>query len=312
MPEAFKKEKNFVSLAAYVHNAAENIEAFLDFATGFLRENFLHYEFVLINDASTDDSVERIKRYFSGDTSAPVTILNMSYYQGMERAMDAGMELAIGDYVYEFDSLTTLWPAETTRAVYDRCLEGYDIVSACPARQDHCLSNAFYRVYNRFSNAPGQLQTETFRILSRRAINRVWSMNKTLPYRKAVYANCGLPTDAVFYEAAERSEKLGHKARLAQMDTAVDALILYTNAAYRCAMVFSFLMILFTVLVGTYIIAVFVAGKPVPGYVSTIMVLSAGFFGVNVFLTVLIKYTSLILRVVFERHRYVVRSIEKL
>ena len=33
-----------------------------------------------------------------------ITILNMSFFHGVEAAMNAGVDLAIGDFVFEFDS----------------------------------------------------------------------------------------------------------------------------------------------------------------------------------------------------------------
>lgn len=40
----------------------------------------------------------------------PLTILNMSLHQGVEQAMNAGLDAAIGDFVFEFDSLDTPYP----------------------------------------------------------------------------------------------------------------------------------------------------------------------------------------------------------
>lgn len=48
------------------------------------------------------------------------------------------------------------------------------------------------------------MSTESFRVLSRRVINRIDSMNKTIPYRKVVYANCGLKTDNIKYQVVNR------------------------------------------------------------------------------------------------------------
>ena len=59
-----------------------------------------------------------------------------------------------------------------------------------------------------------KMQTESFRILSRRVINRIMGMSKTVPYRKALYAGCGLKTTNLKYEvtthekvSTDRAEK---------------------------------------------------------------------------------------------------------
>lgn len=50
------------------------------------------------------------------------------------------------------------------------------------------------------------MTTESFRILSRRVINRISSMNKTVPYRKVVYASCGLQSDNIRYPVVNTGE----------------------------------------------------------------------------------------------------------
>ncbi len=305
-------EKNFVSAVIYIYNAEVTLPSFLNEIIPYFKTRFLKYEFIFVNDSSEDESVEIIKTYFKNDHESMVTILNMSYFQGMECAMSAGMDLAIGDFIYEFDSTVLSYPPSMLKEVYERCLEGYDIVSASPRTHGHRIAQMFYMVYNRYSNSQNKLHTEAFRILSRRAINRVWSMSSILPYRKAVYANCGLPTDTLWYKMTGDFSAAKGKERRMQGTTAIDALILYTEIAYKFSMTFSFLMILFTIIMCIYIVIVFAIGKPVPGYVSTIAILSFGFFGVDVFLAILIKYASLILRVVFTKQKYMTESVERL
>lgn len=308
-----KLEKNFISAVVYVHDVQNVLLPFLDCVTQFMEENFLKYEFIFVDDNSADNSVELIRNYFKERGKGKAAILHMSFYQGMEAAMSAGMDMAIGDFIYEFDSVIISYPKKVLKEVYNKCIGGgYDIVSACPQNSKHRSAGLFYAVYNKYSDSLNSLQTEAFRILSRRAFNRVCSMSRTMPYRKAAYAGCGLPSFALFYEMTNKFPPAVKKERHMQWNTAVDAFMLYTDAAYKFAFGFSMLMIFFSAAVCIYIAAVFVAGKPVPGYVSTIAVIGFGFFGVFVFLTILIKYASLILKVVFAKKKYLTESAEKL
>lgn len=307
------KEKNFVSVVVYVHNAEKTLEHFLNALNPFLEKNFENYEIICVNDASTDDRwMEIVKKYAKNSGAGMVTVLNMSCFQGLELAMNAGVDLAIGDFIYEFDTTFISWPQELLRDIYDRCLQGYDIVSACPKKSGLHGSDLFYWLYNRASASGNKIQTETFRILSRRAINRVQSMSRLLPYRKAVYAGCGLQTDAVFYEMTDMIPAVRSEVRCRQRETAADALILYTDLAYKCSLMFSAVMILLTLSAAAYTFVVYFTKTPVRGWVTTMLLLTFGFFGISCLLTVLIKYASLILRTVFSNKRYVVESIEKL
>ena len=309
------REKNFISVVVYVYNAEKTVGAFLHTLYGYLRENFLDYEIICVNDSSTDKSRLLIEGFAKDLGCGVMSILDMGYFQGLELSMNAGVDLAIGDFVYEFDSTVLSYPDMVIRDVYDRCLSGYDIVSASPRKYGggcRSFSNIFYSIYNRASGSQYRLQTEAFRILSRRAINRVRSISRTLPYRKAVYANCGLRVDRLPYEQTSKIPSVGIKERRHQRDTAINALILYTDIAYRSSFFFSVLMIVLMALTVVYTCCIFVTGQPVQGWTTTMLVLSFGFFGLSFLMTILIKYASLILQTVFVRQDYVIGSIDKL
>ena len=98
-----EKESNFVSAVLYLHNAEETARGFLECVCGVLARHFLKYEVVCVNDASDDRTAAEVREFAAEHPGAPVTILHMSYFQGRELAMNAGMDLAIGDFVFEFD-----------------------------------------------------------------------------------------------------------------------------------------------------------------------------------------------------------------
>lgn len=306
------KEKNFVSAVIYVYNQEKTIEAFLEQLNHRLQETFEKYEIICVNDASSDYSVEKIKKYATSHTECMISILHMSFYQGLEQSMNAGVDLAIGDFVYEFDSPTTVTSDSLIPDIYFHALEGFDIVSAAPKEQNHKKSSLFYFIFNRFSGTQYMIRTESFRILSRRAINRVKSMSRVIPYRKAVYANCGLNMDVMFFEENAMPLKIDKKTRHSQQKTAVDALLIYSDLAYRCSMMFSFFMMLIVISSGVYAIVIYCSGKPVAGWTTTMLFLAGGFLGLFIILTVLIKYASIILKLTFSRQKYIVESIEKL
>lgn len=309
------KEKNFMSVVIYVHNAEKRIDEFLKTVVSVMEENFEHSEIICVNDCSNDDSVEHIKKISLQAESASISVLNMSYYHGLEMAMNAGVDLAIGDFVFEFDTTVLDFDKSEIMKVYRKSLEGFDIVSASPDRKQRLSSRVFYHVFERFTNLSHKLYTETFRILSRRVINRISSMNKTVPYRKAIYANCGLKTENIVYTltnvskdaaASDRSEKK-YRGRLA-----VDSLLLFTEVGYRFSITMTVLMMLMTIFMIVYSIVIYVMSTPAAGWTTTILFLSVAFFGLFGVLTIIIKYLQILLDLVFKRKRYSFESIEKL
>lgn len=313
------KEQNFVSAVVYVHNAEKRLPAFLEAVMGGLEQNFEHSEIICVNDASEDDSQKIIRELAAKAEHTSVSLINMSYFHGVELAMDAGVDLAIGDFVFEFDRTVLNFDPQVIMQVYRRSLEGYDIVSALPDQRERLSSRIFYRIFERYASASCRMNTESFRILSRRVINRVSSMNKTAPYRKALYALCGLDTDSIRYpvtgtEEAEKKKgrKKDRREERYRMDLAADALILFTEVGYRFSMTMTVLMMLISVFMTVYSLVMYVVIHPVEGWTTTILFLAVAFFGLFGILTIIVKYLQLLVNMVFRRKHYSFENIEKL
>ena len=307
------KEKNFISAVIYVHNDESVIGVFLQTVIRVLEDNFEHSEIICVNDFSSDGSVQAVRRTGSQARHTTVTVLNMSYFHGVETSMNAGVDLAIGDFVLEFDSCVLDSAPEEIMNVYRKSLTGYDIVSASPDKKQRLTSNIFYNVFNRFTDYSYKLYSERFRVLSRRVINRISSMNKSVPYRKAVYANCGLKTMNVKYPAMGGGQGKEDKAeRKYRTELAVNSMILFTQLGYRFSVTMTVIMMLVAVFVAAYSAFVYLFSTPVAGWTTTIFFMSFAFFGLFGILTIIIKYLQILVDLVFRRKKYSFESIEKL
>lgn len=307
------KEKNFISAVIYVYNNENEILNMLKVVNETLKEKFNKYEIICVNDASTDNSVEKIKEFAKTLENEVLSVVNMSYYQGLELAMNAGVDMAIGDFVYEFDSIVNESEKQIIIDIYNKSLEGYDIVSATSGKNRTAFSAIFYKVFNKYSNTEYKISKENFRVLSRRAINRVNSISATIPYRKAVYANCGLKTCNIEYKTEQKTNnKLNKQVQQTRKQTATNSLILYTDIGYKFALTMSIIMILATILVAIYAITIFVSGNPVQGWTTTMLFLSFAFFGLFVIMAIVMKYLEMVINLIFRKSKYMISSIDKL
>lgn len=307
------KEKNFISAVLYIHNNEKEIETFIETINKVLSDNFEKYEIICVNDGSSDRSVEVIKKSAKSINGTTITCLNMSFYQGIERAMCAGVDLSIGDFVYEFDTMQMDYDVNMIMDIYWHSLKGFDIVSATPKKSSRKSSRLFYKIFNKFSNTQYDLKTETFRILSRRGINRVNSISNAMPYRKAIYTLSGLKIDSIDYDNSKKTNKLERQVNDTRKDVAIDSFILFTDIAYKLALIFSIIMISMTAIAGIYVFMVYFGDKkPVEGWAPIMGLSSLGFCGIFVILTVVIKYLNIILSLLFKKQKYLIESIEKL
>ena len=308
------KEKNFISAVVYVHNAEQRIENFLKVIIKEMEDNFEHSEIICVNDASDDDSLKKIKNVSQLATVTSISVINMSHFHGLELSMNAGIDMSIGDFVFEFDNTNLDFDPKMIMNIYYHSLKGYDIVSASADRKEKWTSQFFYKVFEKFTDLTYGMSTESFRILSRRVINRISSMNKTIPYRKAVYANCGLKTDNVKYAiTSQNNDKLEDKTeKRYRSKLAVDSLILFTEVGYRFSMSMTVLMMMMSIFMLIYSVVTYFVIHPVAGWTTTILFLSIAFFGLFGILTIIVKYLQLLVDMVFKRKHYTFESIEKL
>ena len=307
-------EKKFVSLVIYLHNSAEYLRKFMDTVIPVFEKNFEQFESVCVNDACTDHTIELLKEYVEEKhLTAMVNVVHMSFFQGLESAMNAGRDISIGDFVYEFDDIFVDYEPNLIIDVYQKLLEGNDVVSASSKGKLRLTSRLFYALYNRTSRGKGKIGPETFRIVSRRAINRIKSMGQYIPYRKAVYHNCGLKTATINYDSAQKDVRIKNKTIASERTSlALDSFIYFTNALERISAIISGVFLFFIVAMALYIIHDAIsASRPVEGWLSTMGFLALGFFGVFVLLTIILKYLSVLLNLIFKQQRYLVADIEK-
>jgi len=298
------KDNNFISAVVYLHNDGARAVEFCRTVAAELDANFKQYELVVVDDACTDDTVKQL-RAWGREQDAPLTILHMSIYHGLEDAMNAGLDAAIGDYVYEFDSTELCYAPTLIMQAYRAALDGNDIVSVCP-RTVRGGSNLFYKVFNAHSQSAYRLRTDAFRLVSRRAINRVHASSETLPYRKAAYAASGLKMTDLEFDGRLTDNSGGRFA------LAMDSLALYTDAGYKLSAGIAIVMMFLALAELAYTLIIFCAGHPIEGWTTMMFVLTLGFAGLFAVLTIIIKYLSLLVDLVFKKQNYLIESIEKI
>lgn len=92
-----------------------------------LNQSFKDFELILVNDASTDSSLDVCKTYASLDHR--VGIINKPMNEGVDKARFSGLERAKGEYVTFIDSDDWLNGCDVLRVMYEKAEEtGADYV----------------------------------------------------------------------------------------------------------------------------------------------------------------------------------------
>lgn len=298
------KEWNFISAVVYVKDDGEKTVNFFNLLHTVLDVHFVQYEIVVVNASRENYALPELRKWAKG-IEKPLTIINMSLKQSHEQCMNAGLDMTIGDYVYEFDGTDMPYPEGIIWDAYQSAMSGNDIVTVCP-KTVKGWSRMFYRIFNANSNAAYELRTDVFRLVSRRAINRVHAMGDNLPYRKAAYASCGLKMSVLEFDGTVE----GKKAE--RFELAMDSLTLYTNFGYKFSLGLTACMFLAALAELVYTITVWLTGNPISGWTTTMFVLTLGLAGLFAILAITLKYLTLILRLIFQKQKYLIESTERL
>jgi len=235
-----KKVSVFISAVLYLSDFANDAEKFTRNLLDSLKSNFDHYEVIIVDDCSTKHE-KFLKEVLPSLAESTITVVHMSVKQGIEACLCAGLDVSIGDFVFEFDTLQMVFDKNLLWDVYQEALKGNDVVSVEP-KQNNVSRSLFYKLFNKYSNADYDINASAFRLVSRRAINRVLELNMSSAFRQAVYASCGLKNSRIEYKGSANPRK----AR--SLNLAIDSFLLYTELSRNvCTLSLIFLFLLIVV-----------------------------------------------------------------
>ncbi|ACF14263.1 glycosyl transferase family 2 [Chloroherpeton thalassium ATCC 35110] len=123
-----------LSLVITLYNEAENVKPLLEKIRATLQ--VCDYEIILVDDGSTDKTVDEVKKY--ADEHVQLIILNKNY--GQTHAMAAGIDAAKGEYVVTLDGDLQNDPADIPMMLEKLTSEGWDVVAGVrKKRQDDMI-----------------------------------------------------------------------------------------------------------------------------------------------------------------------------
>jgi dolichol-phosphate mannosyltransferase len=232
-----------------------------------------NYEIVLVNDCSPDNSWERISEICAVDKK--VKGINLSRNFGQPYAITAGLTYAKGNYIAVIDCDLQNKP-EDLPAMYQKALEGYDVVSARRVvREDTFMkrmsSAIFHRVYDFLSGFETDKAVAEFGIYSRKIVDVYCSIPEysrsfvelihTLGFRKT--------TVDVLHDHRLEGKSSYNLYRLLKLS--YDSIISNSNRPLHLAVALGLMMSILSFLMAIYnIFAKFLGLNEVEGYTSTI------------------------------------------
>ena len=200
-----------LSVVVPCYNEQDNIEDFYNELLkneSFFKEKDIELEIIYIDDGSSDKTQEEVTRLHEKD--GRVHLVGFSRNFGKEAAMYAGLQKSKGDYVVIMDCDLQDPPAllpEMINAVMD---EGYDSVATRrvsrkgepPIRS--FFARRFYRLINKISNAEIVDGARDYRLMTRKFVDAVLSMEEYNRFSKGIFGWVGFKNKWIEFENIER------------------------------------------------------------------------------------------------------------
>lgn len=304
-----------LSLVIPCYNEEGNVQKFYDETVETFNNNVDNYEFIFVDDGSTDETYHNLKKLYESHPESDIQVLSLSRNFGKEAAIYAGLNNATGDLICLIDADLQQHPRVVLKML--EVMKSNDETDCVAAYQEvrHesklmcCFKSMFYKIINKTSHSEFKNGASDFRLMKRKVADAILQVGEYHRFSKGIFGFVGFKTEYIPYTAEQRhsgSTKWGMKKLFSY---ALDGLISYTTFPLRLA---TYLGLTSAFLSVIYIIAVIIEklafGIAVPGY-ATIIVLVLFLGGMQLFsLGILGEYMSKVYIQVKQRPIYILKE----
>ncbi len=200
-----------LSLIVPCYNEEGNVEKFFSEVNRVFENKVEDYEFVFVNDGSTDETHKRLRHIHNElNTKNNVQVISFSRNFGKESAMYAGLSNAKGDLVCLIDADLQQRP-EVVLEMLD-VLNSDEDIDCVTAYQDKrkeskllgLMKSSFYKIINKVSDVDFVNGASDFRLMKRPMVDAILQMTEFHRFSKGIFGYVGFNTKFIPYTVAKR------------------------------------------------------------------------------------------------------------
>ena len=274
-----------LSVILPIRNEADTIPELISRLLSVLNHIEIDYEIIFVTDINTDNTLEILKRYSIADSKIKIIKLSNSF--GQHVAVRAGLDHCEGDAAVIMDADLEMFPEDIPK-LYSKLNEGFDIVYGVNKHKNRSFlkdlaSKIFNKIMNLLSDENAALNTDMFRIISRKVINEIIKFREQKPSLTYIMGLINLPAVKVELEFGRRSKGRSNYNFKRQMNMAIDSFLSFSTKPVRFISLLGF----FTSLVSFLYLLIVLIQKFFDKYtgigLGTILVLIIFFGGLQLF-----------------------------
>ncbi|MGO9112921.1 MAG: glycosyltransferase family 2 protein [Thermoguttaceae bacterium] len=318
MPNTYQilKRRGFPQLLSLViplyneHELVPILRAQLD---DFLAELPCPVEVVLVNDGSSDRTLDQLMDWAATDTR--IKVLGLARNFGHQIAATAGLDSASGDAVVLMDA-DLQDPLEVVHGMLAKYCEGYDVVYGQRNRRvgetqfKRITAWAFYRLMRAFVHPDLPADTGDFRLLSRRCLDSLQTMRERHRFLRGMVAWVGFAQTAIHYDRAPRAAGTTKYTLRKMLRFAWTAMVSFSSLPLRASFYAGCAIAILGLSWGGYSVMRYVVyGDNLPGWTSQMVVTCLIGAAILVSNAILGSYVGQIFEEIKERPLYIVSSV---
>ncbi len=265
-----------VSIIVPVYNEEDALDFFLESVNAVLEQHACRYEFVFINDGSTDKTLGKLLETASLDDR--IRIINFSRNFGKEAALTAGIDYAEGESVIVMD-VDLQDPPWLIIEFLKKWQEGYDIVYGLRQGRENdtflkkFTAACFYKVIKGLSHTSIPENVGDFRLIDRRVVNALRQLPERNRFMKGLFSWVGFQSVAVPFHRPQRLEGKTKWNYWKLWNFAIDGFASFTTAPLRIWTYIGIGVSIMAFLYASFIVLdVVINGIDAPGYASLITI----------------------------------------
>jgi polyisoprenyl-phosphate glycosyltransferase len=249
-----------------------------------MTDHHLRYEFIFVNDGSTDRTLDILNEIALKDSQAK--IVNFARNFGHQTAVTAGIDYASGDAIVIIDA-DLQDPPEVIPDLIAKWREGYEVVYAKRKKRSGetkfklLTAKYFYKFLNYMSDIDIPKDTGDFRIIDRKAADVFKTMTERNRFVRGMFSWVGFNQTFIEYERDERFAGETKYPLKKMIRFAADGIIAFSTKPLKLVMTLGFASVLISFFVLVYAIVVKLFGQGVETGWASIMVAITFFSGVQ-------------------------------
>ena len=304
---------NTLTIIVPCFNEADVLVDFISTVNLQTQELPLIKKYLLINDGSTDDTLDIMKNL--SETFDNIFYLSFSRNFGKEAAILAGLEASDSDFVTIMDA-DLQDPPFLLSEMYKDMLEGqYDIVGCRRISRKgepfirSFLSRSFYWVINHLSHTEIPSGVRDFRLMTRQVVNEILRLTEVNRFSKGLLAWVGFKTKYLTYENIERKAGKTSWHFWQLISYSIDGIVNFSDAPLNFATLMGFISFIISMLLAAfYTFKTLIFGDPVQGF-PTLITLLLLIGGIQLFaLGIIGKYIGKIFLETKHRPIYIIKE----